>query len=165
MCGISLPIRGHAGMIELNARLKEFGSNPSRQEDIQIYTDFHFQEWAFLAKVDPEAFELRRRKVVEQFLENSSDRQRTVGRRLQREIDANRHPIDDPRLALAAISRMLWQQVGFLCDGLNDLSDCMKRLEKANISALTVSAVSLGSTAVDPDTPSPSANPATGSRP
>lgn len=138
---------------------------PLRQEDIQINTDFHFQEWAFLAKVDPEAFEIRRRKVVEQFLQNSSERQRTVGRRLQREIDANRNLIDDPQVALAAISRMLWQQVSFLCDGLNDLSDCMKRLEKASIPALTVSAVSLSSAAMDQDTASPSAYPASRSRP
>ena len=27
---------------------------PHRQEDTQINTDFHFQEWAFLAKVEKE---------------------------------------------------------------------------------------------------------------
>jgi hypothetical protein len=94
-----------------------------------INTDFHFHEWAFLAQVDPDAFELRRRTVLDQFLRDSSDRQRLLGQGLQREIDAARRMSADPGEALSVISRMLWQQVGFLCEGLNDLSDYVKRLE------------------------------------
>lgn len=75
---------------------------------------------------------MRRRKTLDQFLQDSSDRQRMLGTSLQREIDAKRRRADDPHAALAAISAMLWQQVAFLYDGLNDLSDYVKNLESGN---------------------------------
>lgn len=115
-----------------------------------IDTNFHFHEWAFLAKVDPEAFEIRRRKTLDQFLQDSSDRQRMLGKRLQREIDTERRLAGNPQLALAAISTMLWRQASFLCDGLNDLSDYMKELERANVPGALPPAELLPSQALHP---------------
>jgi len=45
-------------------------------------TDFFFEEWAFLARIDPEAFERRRRKVINEFL-STSGRKRMLGVMLQ----------------------------------------------------------------------------------
>lgn len=104
-----------------------------------ISSAFHFQEWAFLAKVDPRAFEARRLKALEQFLEASSERQRALGRSLQREIDAERRLSDDPRQSLATISKMMWQQTHFLYDSLNDFSEYVKSLEREDHSTATLS--------------------------
>lgn len=105
-----------------------------------INTDFHFQEWALLAQVDPEAFEIRRRTFLDQFLRDSSDRQRMLGQSLQREIDAARSTASDPRAALSVISKMLWQHVSFLCEGLNDFSDYLKKLERASVPGVALPA-------------------------
>lgn len=53
--------------------------------------------------------------------------------RLQREIDAERSRASDPQAAFMAITRMMWQQVSHLCDGLNNLSDYMKQIEHIHI--------------------------------
>lgn len=92
--------------------------------------DFFFEEWAFLAKVDPEAFERRRRKVIDEFLGNSG-RQRALGEQLQREIDAVRGRAGEPLEALLAISGMLYEHLGFLGEELHALRDAVGRLKDA----------------------------------
>ena len=42
-----------------------------------------FEEWMFLAKVDPELFEARRRRAIAEYLESSGS-QRAIGEALQR---------------------------------------------------------------------------------
>lgn len=89
-------------------------------------TDFFFQEWALLARTDPDAFESRRKQTIDQFLLQSSTRQRKMGLNLQREIDAERRRAEDPEKAFSAIAKMMWQQVNFLYDGLDNLSEYVK---------------------------------------
>lgn len=100
--------------------------------------DFFFEEWAFLAKVDPEAFERRRRKVIDEFLSNSG-RQRALGEQLQREIDAVRGRAGEPLEALLAISGMLYEHLGFLGEELHVLRDAVGRLKDAQEAECTKS--------------------------
>lgn len=90
-------------------------------------TDIFFEEWAFLARVDPDAFERRRRKVIDEFLSNSV-RRRPGAELLQRQIDALRSRCSDPRQSLLVISRMLHDQLVCLDDELNSLKDGLGKL-------------------------------------
>jgi hypothetical protein len=89
---------------------------------------FYFEEWEFLAKRDPHAFELRRKAAVDRFLEESSSRQRRLGIVLQREIDAERRRAPDPQVALLVIARMLCEQLIFLGEEMNGLRDDIREL-------------------------------------
>ena len=100
--------------------------------------DFFFEEWAFLAKVDPEAFERRRRKVIDEFLSNSG-RQRALGEQLQREIDAVRGRTEEPLEALLAISSMLYEQLRFLGEELHALRNAVGKLRDAKVDQFTKS--------------------------
>jgi hypothetical protein len=91
--------------------------------------DIFFEEWAFLARVDPEAFERRRRKVIDQFI-SSSGRHRPAAELLQRRIDALRGRSNDPRECLLVISRLLHDQLVCLGDELNSLKDGLGKLQK-----------------------------------
>jgi hypothetical protein len=81
-------------------------------------SEFNFQELAFLARIDAEAFEHRRRRLIDDFLDASSEPQRSLGRRLQREIDARRQRTRNPADALADIFAILRQHTEFLADSL-----------------------------------------------
>jgi hypothetical protein len=75
-------------------------------------TSFEFQEWASLA-----------------FLDESNDEQRRLGMSLQREIDYEIRRAGNPQQALAAISKMMWSQIDFLCEELEALSQSMRELD------------------------------------
>lgn len=92
-------------------------------------TGFDFQEWALLAKESPETFEARRREVIKAFIETSGDEQRKLGSSLQREIDYEIGRAATPQAALSAISKMMWDQVAFLSEELETLSNCMRDFE------------------------------------
>jgi len=93
--------------------------------------DFSFEEWAALARHDPEAFERRRREVIDEFL-RSSGSQRARGEALQREIDAVRKRAETPQDALLAISGMLHAQLSFLGEELCALRKDLGRIERAS---------------------------------
>jgi hypothetical protein len=93
--------------------------------------DIFFEEWAFLARVDPEAFERRRRKVIDEFLSNSG-RHRPGAEILQRRIDALRGRSKDPRECLLAISRLMHDQLVCLGDELNSLKNGLGKLQEKN---------------------------------
>lgn len=92
--------------------------------------NFNFEEWALLAKVNPEAFELRRREIIDMFLRESPERQRRFGGILQREIDAERQRAGDPQKAFLAVAKMMCQQLAFLGEELHNLSGAMKKLPR-----------------------------------
>ena len=70
-------------------------------------------------------------KAVELFLQESPERQRTLGMALQREIDAERTRADDPEIACAFIAAMLCRQLGFLGDEICNLNNEVSRLPRA----------------------------------
>lgn len=88
----------------------------------EIESNFHFDDWAVLAKLDPEAFEMRRKRVIEAFLSNSGAKV-SLGKALQREIDFERQRAATPREALQRIAKMMCQQLDFLNEQWEGLSD------------------------------------------
>jgi hypothetical protein len=82
--------------------------------------DFFFEEWAFLARVDPEAFEQRRRVVIAGFLATSL-RPRALGEALQARIDLARGRAAEPLEALLTIALMLHAELGRLGEKLHAL--------------------------------------------
>ncbi len=91
--------------------------------------EFDFHEWASLAKDSPEAFEQRRREVIDAFLAASAGKQQRLGQSLQREIDYEVRRAGSPQEALKAISGMMWAQVSFLSEELEELGGCMRKIE------------------------------------
>ena len=92
-------------------------------------TSFEFQEWASLAQAAPEVFEQQRRELIQAFLDESNDEQRRLGMSLQREIDYEIRRAGNPQQALAAISKMMWSQIDFLCEELEALSQSIRELD------------------------------------
>ena len=90
-------------------------------------SDFFFEEWAFLASIDPAAFERRRRQVIAEFL-RTSGQQRACGELLQRRIDVLRERIVDPRESLVAMARMLSEQLNLLGEHLDAMRDVLGKL-------------------------------------
>ncbi len=89
--------------------------------------DFIFDEWALLAKTDPEAFELRRRQYLEAFIQ-SSGRKKNLGKWLQREIDDVRSRAGTPQASLKAITGMMCDQLAFLGEELGSLKEQLKQV-------------------------------------
>ncbi|MFV8834387.1 DUF3135 domain-containing protein [Aquisalimonas sp.] len=70
-----------------------------------------FEEWRDLAARDPEAFESRRRALIDAAIEDAPPDRRARLRRLQWRIDTVRSRHGDPLAACAALSRMMWESV------------------------------------------------------
>ncbi|SEO89966.1 DUF3135 domain-containing protein [Aquisalimonas asiatica] len=70
-----------------------------------------FDEWRDLAVRDPDAFEHRRRALINATIEDAPPERRGRLRRLQWRIDTVRARQRDPLSACAALSRMMWQSV------------------------------------------------------
>jgi hypothetical protein len=70
-----------------------------------------FDEWADLAKRDPEAFERRRAQVIEEFLDQVPDDRRERLRCLQWRIDRTRERASNPVAACVRLSQMMWDSV------------------------------------------------------
>jgi len=69
---------------------------------------------------------VRRRKILESFLRESSDRQRQLGLALQREIDVRRKMAEDWQTAFFVIAGMMCEQLLFLGEELACLRDDMR---------------------------------------
>ncbi len=106
-------------------------------------TSFEFQEWASLAQAAPEDFERQRRELIQAFLDESNDEQRRLGMSLQREIDYEIRRAGNPQQALAAISKMMWSQIDFLCEELEALSQSMRELDTVTEAGATRLALAL----------------------
>jgi hypothetical protein len=88
--------------------------------------DFDFDEWMNLAKSDPDAFDAKRRQVIEDLIAHAPEhiRQRLVS--FQWRIDMERSRCSNPLQACIKLSNMMWEMVygdrGFLWS-LQQLSD------------------------------------------
>jgi hypothetical protein len=72
---------------------------------------FVFEEWAELARTNPEAFEQQRQQFIESFLSTTPDRHRSRLERLQWRIDRERDRAATPLSACVRISRMMMDSV------------------------------------------------------
>lgn len=82
--------------------------------------DVYFNEWAFLARTDPEVFERRRQEYIGSFL-NHSGRHRARLEALQTSIDARRACAANPQESVVAISLLM-------CESLCTLAETMQNL-------------------------------------
>ena len=99
--------------------------------------EFVFEEWVFLAKVDPEAFELRRRRFLEEFIA-ASGKNELLGNWLQREIDHVRAHAATPAAALCSITGMMCDQLLFLGEELKSLRVQLNRVRELGEAALKI---------------------------
>lgn len=74
-------------------------------------SEFDFEEWASLAKTDPEAFEAKRGEVIARFIENASPRMRSRLRGLQWRIDMERRRASNPLSSCMCIFNQMWASV------------------------------------------------------
>lgn len=91
--------------------------------------DFYFNEWAFLARTDPELFERRRREFVDAFV-NSSGEHKPRLESLQREIDHQRELAATPERAVVVISKLMCESLSDLGEKMTTLLDDLKELEE-----------------------------------
>lgn len=91
--------------------------------------DYHFSEWAFLARTDPAAFERRRKACIEQFLRESGHRRARL-EALQATIDAECALAGNPRDAMLAVSRMMCNSLAELHLAMTTLSGEFKNLRR-----------------------------------
>jgi hypothetical protein len=88
----------------------------------------HFNEWAFMAKTDPEVFERCRERCINEWLSRTG-KHRPCLEALQSKIDAERKRAGSPQQAVAAISEMMCASLCELAGELKCLSDDLKSLE------------------------------------
>ena len=87
---------------------------------------YDFDRWSKLANNDPQAFEDRRQKLIDDFiLELPEDKQHRM-RCLQWRVDSVRRISKTPMAACIAISRMMWESI----EGENGLLDSLNSLVK-----------------------------------
>ncbi len=93
---------------------------------------FDFDELAALAARDPEAFERRRRAMIEAALAEVPEAERRERlRRLQWRIDQVRRTSGTPMAACLRISRMMWESLA----GEGGLLDALERLGRLETDA------------------------------
>lgn len=86
--------------------------------------EFDFNEWSQLAKNDPEAFEARRKDIIEEELAKAPDEYRQRLEQLQWRIDAERLRHKHPLASAQCLFHMMWDQVygsNGLLDALNGM--------------------------------------------
>lgn len=88
---------------------------------------FDFDSWAGLAQSDPQAFEARRRALLEEAIERAHPRQRERLRRLQWKLDQIRSLSEHPLGACVKLSDLMWRSV----TGPGGLQDALGRLQTA----------------------------------
>lgn len=81
---------------------------------------YDFDEWAVLARTDPEGYERLRLETIEEVIGKGSGCQRAL-RGLQWRIDQERRKSRTPLKACISISSMMWDSFYELNDGLNRL--------------------------------------------
>lgn len=72
---------------------------------------FDFQQWAALAKADPEAFEARRAQEIEDFIAAAAPHHQARLRGLQWQVDLLRSRARNPLSACVQIFNQMWDSV------------------------------------------------------
>ena len=99
---------------EFNVKAKGMTQSPD--------SDFDFEEWAALAKSDPEAFEAKREQAIARFIEQASPHMQNRLRGLQWRIDMDRDRSANPLSSCMKIFNQMWSSVygeSGLLDALN----------------------------------------------
>jgi hypothetical protein len=72
---------------------------------------FDFDSWAALAKTNPQAFEIKRKKTIEQAILQASPQRQPRLRCLQWQLDQIRNTSRTPLAASIRMQRMLWEKL------------------------------------------------------
>jgi len=72
---------------------------------------FDFEEWASLAKTDPQAFEARRQEEIARLIAQASPRMQTRLSGLQWKIDMERQRASNPMSSCMRIFDLMWDSV------------------------------------------------------
>jgi hypothetical protein len=89
-----------------------------------VNTEFDFDEWVRLAKDDPDAYENKRAKMIQDVIESTSPEVRRRMEGLQWQIDQIRSTSTNPMSSCMKMSKMMWDKV----IGEDGLVDHMRRL-------------------------------------
>jgi hypothetical protein len=95
---------------------------------MKMNLDFYFNEWAFLAKADPEVFERRREQYIAKFLSQSGIHRRRL-ELLQAKIDRERELAATPQQAVVAISGLMCASLAELAGEMSTLTTDLKNLK------------------------------------
>ena len=93
-------------------------------ETRQTNTLVDFDQWADLAKTDPDAFEARRAEAIEAMIQRMPDEKQQRMRCLQWKIDQVRNQASNPMAACIKISEMMWDSLV----GPGGLKDALERV-------------------------------------
>lgn len=74
-------------------------------------SDFDFEEWALLAKTDPQAFEAKREEAIALFIAGASPRMQSRLRGLQWRVDMDRRRASNPLSSCMRIFNQMWKSV------------------------------------------------------
>lgn len=74
-----------------------------------VFEDKDFDDWADLARNDPERFEQRRREVIEEFIDNAPEERQAFLRRVQWRVDMERRRASNPTAACVRLYEMMWE--------------------------------------------------------
>ena len=89
--------------------------------------DLDFDHWLDLASRDLSAFEIQRRRMIDQVIASTAPAQQERLRKLQWRIDQERNRSDSPMGACIRISRMMWERMM----GRGGLLEHLERLRTA----------------------------------
>jgi hypothetical protein len=101
--------------------------------------DFNFEKWSELASKDPDAFEERRERLINEFIMDMPEEKRQRMRCLQWRVDNVRKLSKTPMAACIEISRMMWDSIkgeNGLLEALQALSDVCQLDGSVNPDAL-----------------------------
>lgn len=74
-------------------------------------TEFDFDEWVRLAQDDPDAYEDKRKEIIQQVIESTSPEIKRRMQGLQWQIDQIRSTSANPMASCLRISQMMWDSV------------------------------------------------------
>jgi hypothetical protein len=102
-------------------------------------TPLSFDEWATLAKSDPQAFEIQRRRAIDRAILAAPAARQQQLRRIQWKLDQIRIISPTPMLACLRMNRLLWESLA----GEYGLLACLQqpaavRQRSANVSATII---------------------------
>jgi hypothetical protein len=96
-----------------------------------------FDDWAELARSDPDRFERRRQAVIDRFIDSAPESRRSYLRQLQWRIDMERKRAPNPTAACVRLYDMMWDAFAgerglatLLRDGVNGDGPSVSRSAK-----------------------------------
>ncbi|HAJ92403.1 MAG TPA: DUF3135 domain-containing protein [Gammaproteobacteria bacterium] len=89
---------------------------------------FDFDAWVKLARQDPQAFEEKRNRIIEDAIKKAPAHQQQRLRCLQWKLDKIRETSRTPMLACLHINRLLWENV----TGTHGLLNSLQQLQSGN---------------------------------